>query len=114
LSLHLFDHSIPTLVFTEKQKPIEKNLEYITIEFKERMIENILHHLYNKGIQSVLVEGGTQLLQAFIDSLYWDEARIFTAPLFFKAGIPAPKLSGIETGRDNIGGDQLIILSNEV
>ncbi len=32
----------------------------------------------SKRYLSVLVEGGAQLLQTFIDEGYWDEARIIT------------------------------------
>ena len=33
--------------------------------------------LYKKEIQTVLVEGGTQTLQSFIDTNLWDEAYVF-------------------------------------
>lgn len=39
-------------------------------------IENILAELYDDGIQSLLVEGGRQTLQSFIDSGLWDEAFV--------------------------------------
>lgn len=42
----------------------------------EGTIEEILSRLYERGIQSLLVEGGRTVLQQFIDSELWDEARI--------------------------------------
>ena len=45
------------------------------------------------NIQSVLVEGGAKLLQSFIDSGLWDEARIIcNEQLVIDNGITAPLL----------------------
>ena len=63
--------------------------------------------LYQKKIQSLLVEGGSILLQSFIDSGLWDEAFIENAPLRLNNGIQAPsiqkkhfKLNKIYFGRE--------------
>lgn len=39
-----------------------------------------MHRLWEEGIQSLLVEGGAETLQAFIDAGLWDEAYVETAP----------------------------------
>ena len=39
-------------------------------------IEAMLHALYERGVTSLLVEGGCRLLNCFIDSCMWDECRI--------------------------------------
>jgi diaminohydroxyphosphoribosylaminopyrimidine deaminase/5-amino-6-(5-phosphoribosylamino)uracil reductase len=45
------------------------------------------------NIQSVIVEGGRQLLQSFIDEDAWDEARIITNEnLMIQKGTDAPAL----------------------
>ncbi len=41
-------------------------------------IADLLARLYAEGITSVLVEGGAQMLQSFIDSGLWDQARVET------------------------------------
>lgn len=41
---------------------------------------NVLTDLYARGITSVLIEGGTAVLQTFIDAGLWDAARIERAP----------------------------------
>jgi diaminohydroxyphosphoribosylaminopyrimidine deaminase/5-amino-6-(5-phosphoribosylamino)uracil reductase len=49
------------------------------------------------NIQSVLVEGGTSLLQSFIDANCWDEARVITnTEMEIAAGLKAPLLSNAE------------------
>lgn len=43
-------------------------------------ITEALSAMYVKGITSVLVEGGAELLRAFIDSDIWDDARVEISP----------------------------------
>ena len=54
-------------------------------------IANILYH---SNIQSLIVEGGRELLQSFIDTNLWDEARIETTPSRLTSGIKAPHING--------------------
>jgi diaminohydroxyphosphoribosylaminopyrimidine deaminase/5-amino-6-(5-phosphoribosylamino)uracil reductase len=42
-------------------------------------IDAILHQLYQKNIISVLVEGGANVLQQFIDTNTWNEAHVITS-----------------------------------
>ena len=92
-SLHLFDETLPTLVFTEKQHPDTNNINYCTVPFDEQLPQRILDELFRRKIISVLIEGGAQLLQTFIDAGLWDEARIFTGPNSFGDGVKAPVIS---------------------
>lgn len=57
-------------------------------------LEQLMTELHDRGIQTLLVEGGTQTLQSFIDAGLWDEARTETAPFRLKEGVAAPKLDG--------------------
>lgn len=58
-------------------------------------VPTILTRLYAEGITSVLVEGGAQVLQAFIDSGVWDAARVETSPCALGAHgtVCAPRIS---------------------
>ncbi len=89
-SLNLFDGSQPTLVFTEKQHTATHHIEYAVVPFDRQLPQHILDELYRRNILSILIEGGTQLLQTFIDAGLWDEARIFTGKTRFGKGIKAP------------------------
>jgi diaminohydroxyphosphoribosylaminopyrimidine deaminase/5-amino-6-(5-phosphoribosylamino)uracil reductase len=55
---------------------------------------HLLADLYKRNILSVMVEGGAQTLQNFIDAGYWDEARVFVSSHSFGTGIRAPGLKG--------------------
>ena len=60
-------------------------------------VDSVLEYLYSEGKQSLVVEGGAQTLQAFLDRGLWDEIRVETAPVTLAAGVRAPQLpDGIE------------------
>ena len=88
----IFDGNVPTLIFTEKQQPEKKNITYITINFSHNPLKQIMEALYQRKIQSLLVEGGRQLLQSFIDNELWDEAYIEKCPSRLHSGIKAPQM----------------------
>jgi diaminohydroxyphosphoribosylaminopyrimidine deaminase / 5-amino-6-(5-phosphoribosylamino)uracil reductase len=54
----------------------------------------ICDYLYLKGIQSLFIEGGAEVLNHFISTGMWDEARIFTGKGLFSEGIKAPGIGG--------------------
>ncbi len=106
-NLNLFDQSIPTLIFnTVKSESIE-NLEWIRLS--EINPEVILKELHSRKIQSLIVEGGSQVLSQFIESGFWDEARVFTAPTRFDRGISAPILNQNPSETLSIDTDRLDI-----
>ncbi len=91
-NLRLFDHTTPTLVFTEKEKAVEENLEYITLDFSKDILPQILTVLYERKIQSLLVEGGTTLLQSFINSGLWDEMFVEHSEKVLGEGVESPNI----------------------
>ncbi len=89
-NLRIFDSSQPTIVFTENDGEDKPNVEYVTIPFDEYLPEHILGQLYHRQIISLIIEGGTKLIQSFINANLWDEARVLTGQKYFKEGVPAP------------------------
>lgn len=109
-SLQLFDGTIPTLVFTAQPAAPIPNVELVVVNFEDELVKQVLLKLYEREVQSVLVEGGSALLQTFIDSGHWDEARIFTTPEILKKGIAAPRIQGQIIAKEQIGNNELMIL----
>jgi len=108
---HLFDQSQPTICYnTEKNEELE-NLIYVKLQ-KDFYLKDILKDLQEKKIQSVLVEGGSFLLQKFISENLWDEARVFTGNTVFGEGIKAPELNAIRVESQIIMEDRLDIYFN--
>ncbi len=96
-SLHLFDGTVKTIVFNSIKQEDNGQVFFYKISKGISFIAQLLEALFQLKIQSVLVEGGTKLLQSFIDENYWDEARIITnTEMEIPDGIPAPVLSNAE------------------
>lgn len=90
--LNIFNQEKETLVFSNRPGKKLKNLEYINISDNENGVDGIIEGIYNKGYTTLFVEGGQELISAFIREGYWDEARVFTGNLIFGEGIRAPLL----------------------
>ncbi|MFL1896475.1 bifunctional diaminohydroxyphosphoribosylaminopyrimidine deaminase/5-amino-6-(5-phosphoribosylamino)uracil reductase RibD [Aquimarina sp. 2-A2] len=112
---HIFDTNAATICFTEKSIKNNKytNTEYITVPFTQDLLPAICNALYERGIQSLIVEGGTKTLQSFIDLNMWDEARVFTGDKYFKNGTPEPKFKAKKHSQVQIGNDLLITYQND-
>ncbi len=92
-NLHLFSGEYPTVVFNLIKKGKEGNLTYKKVMGKGTLIPEMLACLYEMKILSLLVEGGASLLQSFIQSNYWDEARVITNDsMSVEGGVMAPAL----------------------
>lgn len=70
------------------------NIEFIDWNLKQKIAQQICDVLYNRNINSIIIEGGAKTLQTFIDEDLWDEARIFIGNSEFNEGTKAPKLKG--------------------
>jgi diaminohydroxyphosphoribosylaminopyrimidine deaminase/5-amino-6-(5-phosphoribosylamino)uracil reductase len=91
--LHLFDGSIPTLVYTTKTRPKAGLVEYITLNSEKPLLPQLMADLEQRRIQTLLVEGGSQLLQSFIDDGLWDEIFVEKSGAVLLSGVKAPIIS---------------------
>lgn len=87
---HLLDGQIPTLVFTARDMQNSHNLEYIPIDFQDPVLPQVMKALYERKLDSLLVEGGPTLINHFLEADLWDEARVETAPFRLGNGVKAP------------------------
>jgi diaminohydroxyphosphoribosylaminopyrimidine deaminase/5-amino-6-(5-phosphoribosylamino)uracil reductase len=105
-SLNLFNQEIPTIIYNYKERKREGDIEWVKVDEGE-MLDCIFLDLRQRGVQSVLVEGGGTLLQSFIDKGAWDEARVFYSEKKFGSGIKAPTLDAILEKEETIENDVL-------
>ncbi len=98
-------------VFNEEAQtiPISKN----DLDFSKQVAKQICNILFQRDINSVIIEGGRHMLQTFIDENLWDEARIFTGSISINKGIEAPHLNGKLISEEHIMGDILKIYRND-
>lgn len=93
LHLKLFCDALPTLLVTSPAAPAfvgSDAVEQVRFPFDVELLPSLLNRLKEKKIQSLLVEGGGETLQRFIDSSLWDEAHVEIAPLRLGGGVAAP------------------------
>ncbi|WP_337967065.1 bifunctional diaminohydroxyphosphoribosylaminopyrimidine deaminase/5-amino-6-(5-phosphoribosylamino)uracil reductase RibD [uncultured Flavobacterium sp.] len=109
----VFDNSVKTIIFTKSEINFpSENTTFERIDFNENMIPSILSVLYQNQIQSIIIEGGLQTLQSFIDQNIWDEARIFVGKAIFENGTKAPILQKKNVTKTYIQNDELINVRN--
>ncbi len=79
------------------------------IVLRDATVAEALSTLYGKGITSVLVEGGAELLRAFIDANLWDEARVEICPrkLYEHGRAVAPVIMGNPYDMEDIQGNKV-------
>ena len=106
------DQKTKTIVITEQENiASSENCIYENAIFDIQLTKKIADILYKYGIQSLLIEGGRQTLQTFIDTNFWDEARVFSGNIYFKNGIKAPVLNKRHE-TEHIKEDQLKLFFN--
>lgn len=111
-SYAIFDAEARTIVLNEIESKSAGNIEYVKVDFSLNIPKQIGEVLFERNIQSLIVEGGAKTLQRFIEADLWDEAWVFTGPNNFDAGIAAPIFQGILVSKQNIKEDSLQIFKN--
>lgn len=110
---HVFDNQTKTIVFSNKKStPSLENTILEVIDFQQNIVQQIVDKLFQHQIQSVIIEGGAQTLQTFIDANLWDEARVFIGNCTFEKGVKAPVLNTSPLKKEKIGTDELLIIRN--
>ena len=82
------------------------------VDFNKPLAQEICKVLYTKSVNSIIIEGGLQTLQTFINENLWDEARVFKGQSEFKSGIKAPSVSGNLISESLIVNDTLKLYTN--
>jgi diaminohydroxyphosphoribosylaminopyrimidine deaminase / 5-amino-6-(5-phosphoribosylamino)uracil reductase len=111
LSVNETDGTI--VVFTHNENASIANALIVKLNDKLPSSFQITEYLYNSGIQSLFIEGGAKVLNHFITTGLWDEARIFTGEYYFKKGIKAPQINGSRILRKEFNGSSLEIYQKE-
>lgn len=106
----IYDGSIKTIILTAQQKSSVNNVIYEQIDFSSELANQICEVMNQHHLTSLIIEGGRQTLQTFIDANLWDEARIFTGSVEFNKGVSAPKLNGKLVVERSVALDKLKIV----
>ncbi len=105
-TLVLMAEETPTLVFTNSKDPAKKSalrdrgVDVIELEMGGRDLAEVLSELKKLQIQSVLVEGGSDVAGAFIDARLVDKLTFIAAPFIIGGRKAPPAIGG--RGADSI------------
>lgn len=111
-NLSLFNGQAPTYVLSPNTYSDGRNLTKIETQINGDSIADLLNHLYTNNIQSLIVEGGSTMLQSFIDRLLWDEAHVYTGQICFGRGMKAPVFEQSPVKFDRFYNSELRIFRN--
>jgi diaminohydroxyphosphoribosylaminopyrimidine deaminase/5-amino-6-(5-phosphoribosylamino)uracil reductase len=103
----LFHQDRLTLVYNRLIEKATTNAQFIKIDGDD-LLQEVLKDLFERKIQSVLVEGGSKTLQSFIDQGLWDKVLVFKSSESLNQGLKAPELPDGIKSTEQIGSDQLI------
>ncbi len=71
---------------TRPEQEFPKNVQIYTDQWS---VEKIVEFLFKKGIQSLLVEGGSSIQADFVEANLIDKLIVYLAPKFLGQGLPA-------------------------
>ncbi len=105
---HLLNDGGNTLIYNEKKDGIEENVEWVKLDTSEP--QSWLRDLYRRGITSVMVEGGANVLQQMLGAEIWNEMRVEIAPDSLGGGIKAPVVDLNAASRQEIDGNTIFTI----
>jgi diaminohydroxyphosphoribosylaminopyrimidine deaminase/5-amino-6-(5-phosphoribosylamino)uracil reductase len=113
LDKHIFDGVAKTIIFNELKSDYSEKLQYVQMEDMQYYLpQKIAFQLYLMDIQSVIIEGGANILNQFIQAGLWDEARVFNSSSNWETGIAAPAIHGLITDVVEVSQDKLVVYQN--
>jgi diaminohydroxyphosphoribosylaminopyrimidine deaminase / 5-amino-6-(5-phosphoribosylamino)uracil reductase len=97
------------ILFTHNVNSDIQGAEIFLLNSNKPSSVQICDYLYSSGIQSLFIEGGAEVLNHFIATEMWDEARIFTGEVRFKDGVRSPALNEKPSLKTNFSSSTLEI-----
>jgi diaminohydroxyphosphoribosylaminopyrimidine deaminase / 5-amino-6-(5-phosphoribosylamino)uracil reductase len=110
---HIFDGAAPTLFFSEDPHDLPGHVTAVPWKFDAEFPVALLDDLYARRIQSLLVEGGTQIINSFLHAGIWDEALIVRTPHHLGAGVRAPLIEGRLVDKYRMMEDEVFVMRYE-
>lgn len=106
-TLKVFDGSIPSLWYNVLDNEQGDNLSKVKLDDNEDFIKQVFYDMYERKLQSVLVEGGAQILETLLRLKLWDEARLIVAPMKLESGVRAPYFNLADQAYESLAEDRI-------
>ena len=107
-NLKLLHDGLPTIIYNHVKNETTGAVEYVKMDTDAP--QSWLEDLYRRGVTSVMVEGGANVLQGIIDAGAWDEARIEVSSRQVGRGVVAPVIDGPVAARHCIDGNVITMM----
>jgi len=105
-TLTLFTDGQPTWRFTAVGVAEEGIVKTVVIA-ETNFLQGVLDFAHAHGIQSILVEGGATILNAFFTAGLWDEAIVISSSNNIENGLPAPVIPNNHKAWATLGRDSI-------
>jgi diaminohydroxyphosphoribosylaminopyrimidine deaminase/5-amino-6-(5-phosphoribosylamino)uracil reductase len=111
----IFDGQADTLVCCSRDRVREPHgrTTYQALDFEADPLQGLMHALWERQVLSLIVEGGAETLQGFIQAGLWDEARGIESGVALGGGLPAPRPAGTLVREFTAGPDRVKIFSHD-
>ncbi len=110
----IFDNSSPVIVFNALKNEVTGHIRYVKVSPSDEILPVLIRVLYESQVSSLIVEGGSVLLQSFLDAGLWDEMLVITnTTLRIQKGIAAVPLPISEPAAElRYGQDHIQVFKN--
>ncbi len=86
-----------SIIYTTELSKLEKNNLWVKLKEDFNFLEQILEDLAQRNINSLLIEGGTNLLEQFLERSLYDEIHVFVSPKDLEYGVKSPNFPTVFT-----------------
>jgi diaminohydroxyphosphoribosylaminopyrimidine deaminase/5-amino-6-(5-phosphoribosylamino)uracil reductase len=100
--LHLLQDELPTYIFTQEVTKSEGNKHWIALG-SENYLQKFMGFCKEKAIQSILIEGGTKTIEAFIQEIDVQEIIHIESTEVLGSGISAPNIQFVDERTYQLG-----------
>lgn len=108
---HYNAHNAPLIVFNYMKNEIIKGVEFVQVTEKNTL-NDIMKLMFDRQLNSLMVEGGAKTLQTFIDANLADEIHVYTSKtLSLKNGVKSPKNTLSKVDSSDLNSDVYTIYS---
>ncbi len=111
--LNIFNEAAPSLIFNFEVKDKCGGVELIKIHASKNQFSEIIQSLFERNINSMLVEGGASTINLLVQQNLWDEMKFFITDKIIGVGIEAPATAGKFISEEYIFGDILKTFHNK-
>jgi diaminohydroxyphosphoribosylaminopyrimidine deaminase / 5-amino-6-(5-phosphoribosylamino)uracil reductase len=111
-TMNIFNEEAESLIYNLHGNGKIGNAQYVQLPETDDFLNDLIQDLYQRNIQSVMVEGGTKLLESFLKLGLWDEALVIVSDKIIDAGIKTPDFDFLHGKMETFESDLHFLVRN--